>query len=272
MPNIYKTLGQAVVGSTRTFAAVSNKAITSNVATITTAAVHGFAVGDIVTIAGVDTVHDGTVAIATVPTTTTFTYLSTTASQTSAAVSPNATVIRTHNLGGVASANKYSTGVNAILTTGSAHGLAVNDWVRVTVGDANMNGLVKVTSVPSATLFTYPLSGTSVASTAVTTGAFARAIPSTWTQLYLVPSSNNAIVSTISITNMTTTAAQYRIGITDTANSAPALSEMLVFDGTVPPTDTVSLSLGVTMAAAKKILVNANSPEISFAAFGSEIS
>jgi hypothetical protein len=272
MPNIYKTLGQAVVGSTRTFAAVSNKAITSNVATITTAAVHGFAVGDIVTIAGVDTVHDGTVAIATVPTTTTFTYLSTTASQTSAAVSPNATVFRTHNLGGVASANKYSTGVNAILTTGSAHSLAVNDWVRVTVGDANMNGLVKVTSVPSATTFTYPLTGTAVSSTAVTTGAFGRANPSTWTQLYVVPSGNSAIVSTVSISNLTSTAAQYRIGITDVANAAPAISEMLVYDATVAGNDTVTLSLGVTLAAGKEILVMANSPEISFAAFGSEIS
>lgn len=272
MANTYKTLGQAVVGSTRAFAAVSNKVITSNVATITTAAAHGFAIGDIVTISGVDTTHDGTWAVATVPTSTTFTYLSTTATQTTAAVTPNATVVRTHNIGGFASANKYSTGANAILTTGSAHGLAVNDWVRVTVGDANMDGLVKVISAPSTTTFTYAKSGSAVASTAVTTGAFGRANSSSWTQLYLVPASTNAIVSTIAIANETTSSAQYRIGITDTSNSAPAISEMLVFDGTVGANDTVTLTLGITMAAAKKILVNANSPEISFAAFGSEIS
>ena len=123
MTTTYKVLGQSVTGSTRTFAAISNKAITTSVATITTSAVHGLAIGDVVSIFGVDSIHDGIHVVATVPTTTTFTYLSTTATQSSTAVSPAATLIRTHNLGGVVSANKYSTGSNAILTTGSAHGL-----------------------------------------------------------------------------------------------------------------------------------------------------
>lgn len=270
MPTIYKTLGQAVVGSTRTSAAVSNKVIASNVATITTAAVHGFAVGDIVTIAGVDTTHDGTWTIATVPTTTTFTYLSTTATQATSAVTPNATVFRTHNLGGVASASKYSTGVNAILTTGSAHGLAVNDWAYVTVGDANMAGLVKVLSAPSATTFSYARAGSAVAATAVTTGAVGRAIPSAYTTLYTVPSATQAVISTIGITNQTASSAQYRIAFS--ATTTPTIAEIFVFDGTVPATDTVTLTVGVTLPAAQKIMVNANSPEISFSAFGSEIS
>jgi hypothetical protein len=268
MATTYKTLGQQVVGSTRTFAAVSNKAITSNVATVTTAAAHGFSVGDIVTISGVDTTFDGSWAIATVPTTTTFTFLSTTATVASAAVTPNATVVRTHNLGGVVSANKFSTGANAIFSTASAHSLAVNDWVRVTVGDANMDGLVKVISAPSTTTFTYAKSGSSVASTAVSTGAFARAIPSTYTTLYTVPASTSTVVSTISVSNQTTSAAQYRIAIS--ATTTPTLAEMLVFDGTVAANDTITLTLGVTLPATKNIMVNANSPEISFAAFGSE--
>ena len=268
MATTYKILGQQVVGTARIFAAVSNKAITSNVATITTAAAHGFAIGDIVTIAGVDTTHDGTWAVASVPLTTTFTYLSTTATQASTAVTPNATVVRTHNLGGFASANKYSTGANAILTTGSAHGLAVNDWVRVTVGDANMDGLVKVISVPSTTTFTYAKSGSTVTSTAVTTGAFGRAMPSTFTQLYSTPVLNQTVVSTVSVTNQTTSAAQYRIAAS--ATTTPALSEMLVFDGTVAANDTITLTLGITLDATKKLMVNANSPEITFAAFGSE--
>lgn len=270
MPTIYKVLGQQVVGSTRTFAAVSNKVIVSNVATITTAAVHGFAVGDIVTIAGVDTTHDGTWTIATVPTTTTFTYLSTTATQATSAVTPNGTVARTHNLGGVASASKYSTGVNAILTTGSAHGFAVNDWVYVTVGDANMAGLVKVISAPTSTTFSYAKSGTAVAATAVTTGAVGRAMPATFTQLYTTPASTQTVISTVSVANQTSVAANYRIAAS--ATTTPTLAEMLVFDGTVAPNDTVTLTLGVTLDATKKLMVNANSPEISFSAFGSETS
>jgi hypothetical protein len=59
--------------------AISNVALTSNVATITTAAAHGFAVGDLVTVTAVTatTVNATLVAIATVPTTTTFTYAKT---------------------------------------------------------------------------------------------------------------------------------------------------------------------------------------------------
>ena len=271
MPTTYKILGtQSVPGTTLTSAAVSNKVIATNVATITTAAVHGFSVGDIVTIAGVDTIHDGVRAIATVPTTTTFTYLSTTATQSTSAVTPNATVVRTHNLAGVASANKFSTGVNAILTTGSAHGFTTDDWVRVTVGDANMDGLVKVIAAPSATTFTYANSGSAVASTAVTTGVAARAIPSAWTALYQVPAATQAVVSTIAVCNQNTVAAQYRIAFS--ATTTPTTAEMYVFDATVPANDTINLTIGTTLPAAQRIMVNANSPKISFTAFGSEIS
>jgi hypothetical protein len=271
MATTYKTLNQVVVGSTRTFAAVSNKVITSNVATITTAAAHGFSVGDIVTIAGVDTIHDGTWAIASIPLTTTFTYLSTTSTQSTAAVTPNATVVRTHNLGGVVSANKFSTGANAIFTAGSAHSLSVNDWVRVTVGDASMNGLVKVISTPSTTTFSYALAGSSVASTAVSTGAFGRAIPSTWTSLYTPSGSTTAVVSSISVANGTTASAQYRIALTAASSPyTPSQSEILVYDATVAANDTVTLTLGLTITNGLRLVVNANSPEITFAAFGSE--
>jgi hypothetical protein len=66
--------------------AISNVALTSNVATITTAAAHGFAVGDLVTVAPVTatTLAATLVAIATVPSTTTFTYAKTTGNVASA--------------------------------------------------------------------------------------------------------------------------------------------------------------------------------------------
>lgn len=55
-------------------AAVSNKALTSNVATITTSTPHGILAGDTVTVSGVDGVFDGTFTVLSAPTTTTFTY------------------------------------------------------------------------------------------------------------------------------------------------------------------------------------------------------
>ena len=64
---------------------VSNKALTSNVATITTSAAHGLFVGDTVKITGVDTTFNGTWTITTVPSTTTFTFARTATNVTSAA-------------------------------------------------------------------------------------------------------------------------------------------------------------------------------------------
>jgi hypothetical protein len=66
---------------------VSNKALTSNVATITTSAAHGLFVGDTVKITGVDTTFNGTWTITTVPSTTTFTFARTATNVTSASSS-----------------------------------------------------------------------------------------------------------------------------------------------------------------------------------------
>jgi hypothetical protein len=67
---------------------ITNKALTSNVATLTTSAAHGLTVGMTITITGVDATFNGEYRITTVPTTTTFTYAKVNANVTSAAVSP----------------------------------------------------------------------------------------------------------------------------------------------------------------------------------------
>ena len=67
---------------------ISNKALTSNVATLTTSAAHGLTVGMTITITSVDATFNGEYRITTVPTTTTFTYAKTASNVTSAAVSP----------------------------------------------------------------------------------------------------------------------------------------------------------------------------------------
>ena len=56
---------------------VSNKALTGNVATLTTSAAHGLLAGDQVVVSGVDSTFNGTFTILTVPTTTTLTYAKT---------------------------------------------------------------------------------------------------------------------------------------------------------------------------------------------------
>jgi hypothetical protein len=68
---------------------ITNKALTSNVATLTTSAAHGLSTGLEITITGVDATFNGTYTITGVPTTTTFTYAKTyIGSISSTAVSP----------------------------------------------------------------------------------------------------------------------------------------------------------------------------------------
>lgn len=63
----------ALIGNGKT-QTVTNKALTANVATLTTSVVHGFTAGRKVVVSGVDATFDGTYTIKAVPTTTTFTY------------------------------------------------------------------------------------------------------------------------------------------------------------------------------------------------------
>jgi hypothetical protein len=70
---------------------ITNKALTTNVATLTTSAAHGLSVGMQITITGVDATFNGEYRITGVPTTTTLTYAKTAADVASAAVSPAGT-------------------------------------------------------------------------------------------------------------------------------------------------------------------------------------
>ena len=67
---------------------IINKALTTNVATLTTATPHGLTVGMTIVIDGVDATFNGTYRITTVPTTTTFTYAKVASNVSSTAVSP----------------------------------------------------------------------------------------------------------------------------------------------------------------------------------------
>jgi hypothetical protein len=74
--------------------AVSNKALTSNIATLTTSTAHGFEIGQSVTVSDVDSTFNGTYTITAVPSTTTFRYAKTASDVASTAVSPVGSVLR----------------------------------------------------------------------------------------------------------------------------------------------------------------------------------
>lgn len=78
-----KTFGPfTVTGTSKT---VTNKALTTNVATLTTSTAHGLVVGNTITVAISDAVFDGTHTVTAVPSATTISYAKTNANVTSAA-------------------------------------------------------------------------------------------------------------------------------------------------------------------------------------------
>jgi hypothetical protein len=87
-------VGEYAVAVSNVIKSVTNKALTSNVATLTTADAHTYSVGDVVVITGVDATFNGTVVVTAV-TSTTFSYAKTAANVTSAAVSPAGTATKT---------------------------------------------------------------------------------------------------------------------------------------------------------------------------------
>jgi hypothetical protein len=89
---------------------VSNKALTSDVATLTTSAAHGLAVDDQVWVEGVDSTFNGKYTVTGVPTTTTFTYAKVNTNVASAAVSPVGKVNKVGSINIEASATLTSTG------------------------------------------------------------------------------------------------------------------------------------------------------------------
>lgn len=70
---------------------ITNKALTTNVATLTTSAAHGLCTGMMINISGVDATFNGEHYITSVPTATTFTFAKTAANVPSTAVSPAGT-------------------------------------------------------------------------------------------------------------------------------------------------------------------------------------
>jgi N4-gp56 family major capsid protein len=94
-PRVLNGLNLGANGGITPTVSVTNKALTSNVATLTTAVAHGLGVGQVVTVSGVDSVFNGTYTITVVGSTTTFSYAKTNADVSS--VAATGTVTFTNN-------------------------------------------------------------------------------------------------------------------------------------------------------------------------------
>jgi glucose-6-phosphate dehydrogenase assembly protein OpcA len=90
------------------------------------------------------------------------------------------------------------------------------------------------------------------------------------TNLYTVPASKAAVVSTIVVSNRSTTNRTYRIAIRPNGATI-ANQHYIAFDVTVGAADSTTLTLGITLAAADIITVRGSTADLSFSAFGTEI-
>jgi hypothetical protein len=94
---------------------------------------------------------------------------------------------------------------------------------------------------------------------------------STYATLYTTPAATEAVISSLVITNQSSSAITVRVGM-DTTAGTPGASEFLVYDAAIAGNDTVALTLGITMPASNFIRVASSSSSCNFTAFLSEIS
>ena len=91
------------------------------------------------------------------------------------------------------------------------------------------------------------------------------------TVLYTVPTGANTVVSSVVICNRNAGAnCVYRVAA-QTAGAAMANSHYIAFDAPIAALDTVSLSLGITLGAGDVLGVYTANGNLTFTAFGSEI-
>lgn len=93
----------------------------------------------------------------------------------------------------------------------------------------------------------------------------------TSTDLYAVPSATQAVVSSIVVCNRDSAAATYRIS-TAVDGAALANSQYIAYDVTVGANDSTVITIGATLGDTDKIRVYASSANLTFTAYGSEIS
>ena len=92
----------------------------------------------------------------------------------------------------------------------------------------------------------------------------------TATTLYTAPSDTSAVVSTLVVANRSATAATYRIAIRP-AGATIANQHYIAYDVTVNGSDSTTLTLGITLAATDVITIYGSTADLSFSAFGSEM-
>lgn len=95
-------------------------------------------------------------------------------------------------------------------------------------------------------------------------------LAATLTTLYTVPAATSTVVSTITISNRSATATSFRIAVRP-AGAAIADAHYLAYDVPIAGNETITLTLGISLATTDVVSVYATLATLSFGAFGVEI-
>jgi len=90
------------------------------------------------------------------------------------------------------------------------------------------------------------------------------------TDLYTVPASTSASVSTISVANRSATGTTFRVYVA-VAGAATDPKQAIFHDQAIDGNTSVTITLGITLATTDKIRVYAGAATLSFNVFGVEI-
>jgi hypothetical protein len=94
----------------------------------------------------------------------------------------------------------------------------------------------------------------------------------TETTLYTVPASTEAVISTIVVANITSSATTFRMAVKPN-DATVANQHYIAYDVPLAANDSTTLTLGITMDAADTITVESGDADaIAFNVFGTEIS
>ena len=88
--------------------------------------------------------------------------------------------------------------------------------------------------------------------------------------LYTVPAGTSAIISTVNVCNQSLSNVTFRIAIRP-AGVTGTSKHFIVYDSPIPAQDTIALSLGMTLGNTDVITAYSFQGNVSFAAFGTEI-
>lgn len=92
----------------------------------------------------------------------------------------------------------------------------------------------------------------------------------TLTDMYTVPASTSTVVSTLQIANRTNGNIRVRVSVA-IAGAADSLEQYIIYDQLVLKQDTITLTIGMTLATTDVVRVYTDTLGASFNLFGTEV-